>query len=732
MPEFTVDYEGDDGYGRLGTLDVPKGPVNTPALFPVINLIGGTTLQSGSAWRHFRDDTLEEEHLQGTMFQAMSFLEYGVTADSLEWWREKPLEDRLARNVDVTSPIFIDSGGFRLMNSEQFGHHPTEGGTENDWHLYTNPDSVLKLQADFGGHILATLDYPILQDLAEEEKTERMEKSIESAVRCLRLLQNPDKVAVTLDEVIQEAEIEEDSEAEKIVLQRVDDGLRIIRPVSDDTDDTNQTPLNEQLSLHDLGSGEVRIALRDESSESVTIDKRDFRSVRRIWEWKEQQKEPGIFVAIHGHDYETINWYVASFLERAREEGVEHLFHGFAIGSLVPLRSETDTLIDVVQGAKDAIPESRRDEIALHVFGVGGKQASLLALLGVDSFDCSSHMQAASFKKYVIPGSWEHVVFDDIDDYLVDGDYPCDLDYCPLCKDGGHIKPWVFKYLINRTPTYGADGITKGWLYALLARHNFEVYNHEVRRVREAIAEDRLLDYVIDFAREHEDIKRGLKHAQVRDAELQSELERRGAHDLVVGLDIATDQARLADFDIGLNTSKASRTISLKHTPNSFNIFERNHTPNSDKEILLFIPCSKEKPYSQSRTHRAVFDRLQPIRDNIQKITISGLYGPVPEENETDKPVLEYNYVLAQQDEEQIEIVTDRVTQYIEQYEGEFDTVVGYAASKTYRNVLEDAFETTGTGELFPRNPDARLLREHFRKENINELLAYLGLEDGA
>ena len=421
MPEFSVDYEGDDGYGRLGTLDVPNGPVDTPALFPVINLIGGTTLQSGSAWRHFRDNILDEDHLQGTMFQAMSFLEYGVTPRSLEWWREKPLEDRLQSHVDVESPIFIDSGGFRLMNSEEFGDHPIEGGTENDWHLYTNPDSVLKLQADFGGHILATLDYPILQDLAEDEKTERMERSIESAVRCLKLLKNPDEVAVTVDEIINEAQIKEDEEITQPSLERLEKGFRIDRPIPGNEED-NYPPLNEQLTIRSgNSSSEITVMVKGNSEESITINKREIRSIRRIWEWKEEQKEPGIFVAIHGHNYETINWYVANFLDQIREENVEEMFHGFAIGSLVPLRSKIDILIDVVQGAIDAIPEQRQDEIALHVFGVGGKQASLPSAPGVDSFDCSSHMQAASFKKYVIPGSWEHVVFDDVDPHLQNG-----------------------------------------------------------------------------------------------------------------------------------------------------------------------------------------------------------------------------------------------------------------------------------------------------------------------
>lgn len=127
----------------------PERRVKTPALFPVINLIDGTTLDSGSVWRHFRDNILDDGHLQGTVFQAMSFLDYSLSPKNLSWWREKPFHERFEGRANVNSPTFIDSGGFQLMNSDTFGDPPPAGGSENNWRVYTNPDSVLKLQADF-------------------------------------------------------------------------------------------------------------------------------------------------------------------------------------------------------------------------------------------------------------------------------------------------------------------------------------------------------------------------------------------------------------------------------------------------------------------------------------------------------------------------------------------------------------------------------------------------------
>lgn len=653
MPEFQVEVDEENDFGRLGRLDVPYGPVETPALFPVVNIIGGSTPKSGSVWRHFRDNLLDDDHLQGVMFQAMSFLDYGVTPNTLERWRKETFREKLGGEfVEINAPIFIDSGGFRLMNSDTFGAPPNEGGDKNDWGLYTNPDSILKLQTDFGGDIIATLDYPIPPKLRETEKTDRMQRSIESAVRCLKLIEDPDLIEERRD---------------------IDD-----------------------------------------------------QTIERLKTRKANGDDPGVFIAIHGHDYETINWYIARFLDRIQEEEITQPFNGFAIGSLVPLRSQMELLVDIVQGAKDAIPEPLSDEIALHVFGVGGKQVGLLALLGVDSFDCSSHMQTARYKKYIVPETWEFVELDNIEEHLENGKFPCDLEDCPL-KDHPKWDPPAMIARLNMEPTYGA-GPTKTEPYGLLARHNFEVYNDEMERVRSKIRNGELLEYLVEFTRKHPQIKEGLQYAQLRDRSLQQQLRQLKAHDLIAGPAVASDQATLGEFGGGIKLEEQTRQISLNHTPNSFNILRQNYSPPADKRILLLIPCSQRKPYKESRTHRVVMDRLGTRRDEIHKITISGMYGPVPEEKETEKPVMQYEYVLAEEDSEQIELVYARILEFLQMYGSQYEEILAYAVSNTYRDVTESSFNAYGEGTVFPRNPESHYLTEHFRKDNIRELVDYLGL----
>lgn len=623
MPSFTTLQQSD--YGRRGVLDTAHGDIQTPALFPVLNLIGGTTPESGGIWRYTVHHLVESESLQAGLFQAMSFLDYGVTPTTLATWREKTLREHYRESKEEPAfpkPLFVDSGGFKLMNSTTFGQPPEAGGKENEWGIYTNPESILDLQLDYGADIIATLDYPIPPNLNEAEATDRMERSIDSAVECLELLQD--------------------------------------RGMTD---------------------------------------------------------EVSVYVAIHGHTYEDINWYVGQFLERAK--AYEDAFEGFAIGSLVPLSNKVDVLVDIVQGAKDAIPEAKQEDIALHVFGISGRLCPLLALLGVDSFDSANYLRAARNKRLIHPETWKRVSIEDIDW----GEWPCQ---CAACSS---INFEDMKYaLLDSDITYqrieGEDGDRfKSEFYAEIAHHNFELYGQQMDAVRTAIEQDRLLEHVVDFARGKDIVEKGLKRMQLHNPQLREQLESDGHNALVAGPETDTFQSQLsAFFDSVDDISRKKRTISLEHGPSDFDVLQTDHQP-PDKPVLLILPCSQEKPYSASRTQQAVLRRLTAYEDRFYKLTMSGLYGPVPVEYEEIDPVMEYEYVLTTEDTEQVDLVANRLYRYLDRYGDGFDHILAYTTSKAYRTAIETAFARYGRGDIYPSDPRALQLTEHFRNENIDELL---------
>ncbi|WP_161569331.1 tRNA-guanine transglycosylase [Halapricum salinum] len=615
-------------YGRRGEIDTPAGCIQTPELLPVVNLIGGTTTESGGIWRYTRRHLFESDSVQGIMFQAMSFLDYNLTPDNLEEWREKPLKQHFEES-DVEpgfdQPLFIDSGGFKLMNSTKFGQTPDEGGSANDWDIYTNPESILDLQIDYGADIIATLDFPIPQNLNKQETTERMEKSIDNAVETLQLL--------------------------------------------------------------------------DE---------------------RELEETPSMYVAIHGHNYEDVNWYVSQFLDRADE--LAEAFEGFALGSLVPLSSSPDTLVDIVQGARDAIPEDRYDEIAFHVFGISGRLCPLLSLLGVDTFDSRSYQYAARNKKFIHPDSWQRVSLDQIDDWE---EWPCN---CQACQNihFGDMRHALLESDISNKPIEGEHGTHfKSEYYAQIAHHNFELYSRQMQQVRDAIDDGSLLERVANFAQGKNIVEKALKRAQLHNPELREQLADIGYEGLVAGPDDETFQTKLSSFLEGVeDTTRKKRTISLKHGPNDFDILQHDeYQPPSEADVLLILPCSQEKPYSKSRTHQAVLSRLEDYRERYHKVSISGLYGPVPEDFEEADPVMSYEYVLTTADDDQVELVANRLARYLTRYGEKFDQIIAYTTNKAYRRAIDTAFNRYGRGEIYPSDPRALQLTEHFRSENIDELV---------
>jgi tRNA-guanine family transglycosylase len=110
------------------------------------------------------------------MSETMHFLNYGISPTSLEKWRQKNFHKWYP---EFKTPMFLDSGGFQLLNNkeldlERFG-------------LEVSPKKILDLQLDFGGDMIATLDYPLPPNLNDKEARERIRFSIQNSIKTLQL-----------------------------------------------------------------------------------------------------------------------------------------------------------------------------------------------------------------------------------------------------------------------------------------------------------------------------------------------------------------------------------------------------------------------------------------------------------------------------------------------------------------------------------------------------------------
>ncbi|WP_188884199.1 tRNA-guanine transglycosylase [Halarchaeum grantii] len=599
--------------------------METPAFFPVLDFIGGTTVKSGGIWSRVRNRLFGSPKFNGAMYQALSFLNFGLTPDNLDDWREHTLREHFTNHdppkdwhpqpESFTEPLFIDSGGYRLMQSDTFQVGRGED-VSNDWGIGTTPESVLELQRDFGADIIATLDFPIPEDLRDSEKDERLERSIQSALDTIELL-------------------------------------------NEDHGDVNT----------------------------------------KGW-------DPTVYVAIHGHNYEEIDWYIGEVLNRVSDPS---LIDGFAIGSLVPLRSNIATLVDIVQGAVNAIPEEYRDQFGLHVFGVSGKLFGLMSLLGVDSFDSTTYVQTARNRNFIDPDSWKQTSFVDVSS----DSWTCN---CEACAE---LDIDAMRTVMQSDTSYQSIAETKylkSDFYALMAHHNFLVYEREVEKVRHAIKEGSLLSHVIKLSENNADLRKGLQRAQMRDPELRDDIPK-------VAFSVDVDpEPLIRDQDSEEPVENSMGTTSLKHTPDDYNVLDRSHEPDA-APVLLVIPCSQTKPYSESKSHQVVESGLDELDDGVySKLTVSGLYGPVPESDEHLDPITQYDYALNSVDDEQRELVISRLTSYLQEYGNRYDKVIGYVTSKQYRIVFEEAFTNAGVGIILPSNPQRLQLWEMYRDENIGEL----------
>lgn len=99
-----------------------------------------------------------------------------------------------------------------------------------------------------------------------------------------------------------------------------------------------------------------------------------------------------LIASVHGYDPETIRNSIR-YLEKNGD------FDGYALGSMVPIRTDYKKVTKLILSARNATDKH------LHVYGLGGLvYQPLLLYLGVDSFDSTAFIRSAGNRNYLIPG----------------------------------------------------------------------------------------------------------------------------------------------------------------------------------------------------------------------------------------------------------------------------------------------------------------------------------------
>jgi hypothetical protein len=75
--------------------------------------------------------------------------------------------------------------------------------------------------------------------------------------------------------------------------------------------------------------------------------------------------------------------------------------------------------------------------------------------------------------------------------------------------------------------------------------------------------------------------------------------------------------------------------------------------------------------------------------DFIHKVTLSGLYGIVPDEYENHEAIMGYDFRLDSLNTSQISLLVNRSTDYLLCYNKCYQAFVSYSTSAAYRKVLK-------------------------------------------
>ncbi|AWB28739.1 7-cyano-7-deazaguanine tRNA-ribosyltransferase [Halococcoides cellulosivorans] len=183
------------------------------------------------------------------------------------------------------------------------------------------------------------------------------------------------------------------------------------------------------------------------------------------------------YLTLQGYNYSMMSEFLEVITDSVPEGVLREGFDGIALGGLVPKKDDRDALIKAVTDCREVMAEWDIDHWPLHVLGISSGAAPILAAIGVDTFDSSTHIHSAINGKYyksvTEPINIEDVDFSDCD--------------CPVCQSDLLVER------MKGNAEYKKD------IAGPIAMHNLIVAKHEIAAVRERIQTgdtDALIDYL--------------------------------------------------------------------------------------------------------------------------------------------------------------------------------------------------------------------------------------------
>jgi archaeosine synthase len=119
----------------------------------------------------------------------------------------------------------------------------------------------------------------------------------------------------------------------------------------------------------------------------------------------------------------------------------------------------------------------------------------------------------------------------------------------------------------------------------------------------------------------------------------------------------------------------------------------KSFTPESWTKLIIILPCSAKKPYSESKSHKKFHSIIRKFRDfpDFQEIILTSPLGAIPRQLENIYPVNSYDIsVTGDWDNEEITIASDMLITLLEKYDKNIP-IICYLKEPGYLKIIENA-----------------------------------------
>ncbi|NOR46472.1 MAG: queuine tRNA-ribosyltransferase containing PUA domain protein, partial [Methanosarcinaceae archaeon] len=116
------------------------------------------------------------------------------------------------------------------------------------------------------------------------------------------------------------------------------------------------------------------------------------------------------------------------------------------------------------------------------------------------------------------------------------------------------------------------------------------------------------------------------------------------------------------------------------------------------RDVCVFVPCSRKKPYHESPSHR-IFDRVifSTLKPEDVHVVVFGTCGVTPRELDTEYPFMDYKFMLGRCNvpkikRDFIKMETERLARYLEKTRNNYKHRIAYCIGY-FRTAMENAVE---------------------------------------